>query len=417
MNINEQSKNYIEKITPFATSLAQKAALEVFKNTGLPTTKMEDWIYTKLSDVLPADFKKCEDKSEIKSIKVPGKYQVVFNNGQFLPEESFIPDNLNIKMQVAIDTNTDQYLEDANDTFAKMNASIANEILTITLEKNSILEDYVSIVHISDFSDEFAAPRIHITCEKFSQGHFIEIFSGNDQAKYNNIAVTNFDIQAGAIINHTMVQTEGLSSFHFSSVNANIANDAIFNSFTFNTGAKKSRNNISVKLNAQGAKASVHGLYALRGVQHCDNFTNIFHNAPHTESSQLFKGILDDSSRGIFTGKVLVARDSQKINSEQLNKNLILSKKAHADSRPQLEVYADDVKCSHGATIGQMNPEEAFYLMSRGLSKARCQKLLIHAFCSDVLSKLDDEKIENFLSDILFESFENEVFKNIENDN
>lgn len=413
MNIEVVSQNYINALESLAKSRSQLASLSLFKGRGLPTTKMEEWIYTKLTDVLPYEFHLTKTKGEIKSIKVAGKYQLVLLNGKFSKEDSFLPDELEVKIISAESSSEKFYLEEKNDLLAHLNASAASEIIEITLPKKVILDDFISIVHLSNFSGEFATPRLHITCEKFSQGHFIEIFTGDALSNYNNISVTNFDIQTAAIINHTKVQIEGSESFHFGSLNAVVANDAIFNSFTFNSGAKKSRNNICVKLEAQGAKTSVHGLYAQRGSQHCDNFTTIEHNAAHTESAQLFKGILDDSSRGVFTGKVFVAKDAQKINSEQLNKNLILSKKAHADSRPQLEVNADDVKCSHGATIGQMNPEEAFYLMSRGLSKERCQKLLIHAFCSDVLSKIDNEKLETFLSEILFESFESEVFKHI----
>lgn len=416
MTTNELNTSYFSALEKIAITSFQKEALELLRVKGLPTTKQEDWIYTKLSDVLPSTFKKCNEAGVLESIKVAGKYQIVFLNGKYSAQDSFTPDGLKVELRAVTSTTDIKCLDDNKDTFALLNGAGTSEILFLTVEKNVILDDIVSIVHLSNFEESFATPRIHIHCEKFSNSNFIEIFKGSDYKKYNNISVTNLDLEAGAISTHTKVQSEGKNAFHFSSVNAVLQADASFKSFTFTTGAKKSRNNVNVRLKGMGATTSVDGLYALRGNQHSDNFTLIEHIMPHTQSTQLFKGILDDSSRGIFTGKVLVARDAQKINSEQLNKNLILSKKAHADSRPQLEVYADDVKCSHGATIGQMNPEEAFYLMSRGLSKARCQKLLIHAFCSDVLSKLDDEKVENFLSDILFESFENEVFKNIEND-
>lgn len=413
MTTNELNTAYFGELEKIATTSFQQDALAFLKLKGLPTTKQEDWIYTKLSDVLPSTFKKCTTPGTLSSVKVAGKYQIVFLNGVYNQDESFIPEGLNVELKIVTNTTDIKCLDDNKDTFAMLNGAATSEVLLLTVAKNAILDDIVSIVHLSSFEDSFATPRIHIQCEKFSNSNFVEIFKGDDNKCYNNISVTNINLEAGAISTHTKVQTEGNNAFHFASVNAVLEKDASFKSFTFTTGAKKSRNNVNIRLKGEGATASLDGLYALRGNQHCDNFTLVEHIMPHTQSSQLFKGILDDSSRGVFTGKVVVARDAQKVNSEQLNKNLLLSKKAHADTRPQLEVYADDVKCGHGATVGQMSEEEAFYLMSRGLSKARCQKLLIHAFCSDVLSKIDDENLVKFLSEILFESFEASVFENI----
>ncbi|EQC46075.1 Fe-S cluster assembly protein SufD [Bacteriovorax sp. Seq25_V] len=414
MNIEETSKQYIEDLQAVAGSTLQIEALELFKKRGLPTTKQEDWLYTKLSDVLPSKFEICNQPGELENVKVAGKYQIVFVNGVYNQEESFFPEDLIIENTSANDIDSKDCIDDEKDTFAMLNGAATTKILNITVPKNVILDDVVSIVHLSNFENSFATPRVHITCERFSNSNFVEIFKGRDGLKYNNLSVTNFKLEDGAITTHTKVQTEGNSAFHFSSVNAEMAKDSSFNSFTFTTGAKKSRNNIDVRLKGTGATASVDGLYALRGAQHCDNFSLIEHIEAHTESSQLFKGILDDSSRGVFTGKVLICRDAQKVNSEQLNKNLLLSKKAHADTRPQLEVYADDVKCAHGATVGQMSDEEAFYLMSRGLSRDRVQKLLIHAFCADAISKIGNDQIEKFLSEVLFESFEKDTFKHME---
>jgi Fe-S cluster assembly protein SufD len=411
MNINEITENYIKDLEAIATTSSQKSSLELFKDIGLPHTKMEDWIYTKLTDVLPTNFKKVSTTTVLKEVKVAGKYQIVTLNGKVSKADSFVPDEINFEV-IELDENDAN--DDVKDIFARINGAACEEVISITVDKNFVCDDAISIVHLSDFNGEYSSPRVHVKANSFSKVDFVEIFTGNKELAYNVNAVSNFKVDAGANISHVKVQIDGLNAFHVNSVNADVARDAHFNSFTFTTGAKKSRNNLTVRLNEENATCSVDGLYALHSNQHSDNFSLIAHNKAHTESSQLFKGVLDGSSRGVFTGKVLVCRDAQKVNSEQLNKNLLLTKKAHADTRPQLEVYADDVKCAHGATVGQMSDEEAFYLQSRGLSKDRAQKLLIHAFCAETIAKIGNEKIESFLSEILFESFEKEVFEHID---
>lgn len=403
MNIQELTDQYISDLNNYVKSESHKEALNNFKARGLPHTKMEDWVYTKVTDVLPESFVVTKDVAILKNVKVAGKYQIVLLNGKFSKADSFFPEEITVeeKELIAKDANCDE-----KDIFAMLNAAATEKHLEITVPKAFEADDTISIVHISDFDKEFALPRIHITAHQFSKANFVEIFTGSDVKAYNINAVTNFKINDGANISHIKVQNDGPNAFHVSSVNADIARDANFNSFTFTTGARKSRNEIRVRLNDTGATCSVDGLYALKDEQHTDNFSLISHIKERTDSTQLFKGVLDNSARGVFTGKVLVCRDAQLVNSEQLNKNLLLSKKAHVDTRPQLEVYADDVKCAHGATVGQMSDEEAFYLQSRGLSKERVQKLLIHAFCSDAIMKIEDEKIQQFLSEVLFESFE-----------
>ena len=410
MNINEITENYIKDLEVIATTSSQKTSLELFKDLGLPHTKMEDWIYTKLTDVLPTNFKKVSTTTNLKEVNVAGKYQIVTLNGKVSKADSFVPDEINFEV-VALDEK--EARDDVKDIFARINGIACDEVISITIDKNFVCDDAISVVHLSDFDGEYSSPRLHVVANSFSKVDFVEIFTGSKELAYNVNAVSNFKVESGAHISHIKVQIDGEKAFHVNSVNADVARDAHFKSFTFTTGAKKSRNNLTVRLNDENATCSVDGLYALRGDQHSDNYSLIAHNKAHTESTQLFKGVLDGSSRGVFTGKILVCKDAQKVNSEQLNKNLLLTKKAHVNTRPQLEVYADDVKCAHGATIGQMSEEEAFYLQSRGLSRDRAQKLLIHAFCLEAIAKIGNEKIENFLSNILFESFEKEVFENI----
>ncbi len=414
MKIQEFNDTYLKDLEAIAKTKLQKLSLESFKKRGLPHTKMEDWLYTKVTDVLPKKLVKANEKSTSHdNFKTLGKNRVVLVNGFYQKELSKIPSRVVIETFNNEAISKDHLYQDDKDIFANLNSALTSEAMLITVKSNEKLDEPLTIVHYTNANEEFSTPRINIIGEKFSKADVVEIFQGVDEQKYNVAAVTSLIIQDGAHISHTKIQTESKDAFHTHSLYANIERDAQFNSFTFTTGAKKSRNHLEVYLNQPGACASVDGLYAISNDQHTDNFSLISHLKEHTDSSQLFKGVLDGSARGVFTGKVLVARDAQKVNSEQLNKNLLLTKKAHADTRPQLEVYADDVKCAHGATVGQMNEEEAFYLQSRGLSRLRAQKLLIHAFCAETILKVENQNIQNFLSKTLFDSFEKETFEHI----
>lgn len=414
MKINEITDNYIEELKKTATTPAQKSFLDFFLNRGLPHTKMEDWVYTKVTDVLPDTLKISNSKGIVDSDNSLGQYQICFSNGEYIESETKLPKEISIE-KVSVETlQTEDYLDDTKDIFAMLNGSINSSLVRVKVSKDFILSSPIMINHNTNCAGEYSTPRIHIELDRFADCNFVEVFKGDNDINYNQISVTNISLAEGSRSKHIKVQTEGNLSFHAGSVNATLKRDANFKSFTFNTGALKARHNLNVSLLESGANASVDGLYTLAGKQHCDNFSLINHVSEHTDSSQLFKGVLDENSRGVFTGKVLVARDAQKVNSEQLNKNLLLTKKAHVDTRPQLEVYADDVKCAHGATIGQMSEEEAFYLQSRGLSKERAQKLLIHAFCADSIAKIEDEKIESYLSNVLFNSFEKTVFEHLD---
>ncbi|PIK15277.1 Fe-S cluster assembly protein SufD [Halobacteriovorax sp. JY17] len=414
MKINELTENYIKDLTALAISPAQKSSLDFFKDRGLPHTKMEDWLYTKLTDVLPENFEVATVSDQQEEAALLGEYALYFSNGHLLTSKTKLPKEITIEETSTAELKLEDYGDDNKDIFAMLNATVSEKVISINVDQNFVLKTPLTIIHDSSCEGAFSTPRIHIQMNAFSECNFVEVFKGADEVKYNQAAVTNFKLEAGSRAKHVKVQIEGNMSFHAGSVNATLKKDSHFKSFTFNTGALKARHNLSVALLEAGSFASVDGLYTLDGNQHCDNFSLIHHVAEHTDSSQLFKGVLNNSSRGIFTGKVLVARDAQKVNSEQLNKNLLLTKKAHVDTRPQLEVYADDVKCAHGATVGQMSDEEAFYLQSRGLSRERAQKLLIHAYCADAISKIEDDIIENYLSNVLFESFEKSIFENLD---
>lgn len=177
--------------------------------------------------------------------------------------------------------------------------------------------------------------------------------------------------------------------------------DSHYSNVNIHTGSRLTRHNVHSEINEEGATSDIHGLYILNDDTHVDTNSFIHHNAPHTFSNQLYKTVLDDSSRGVFTGLIRVEKDSQKVDSKQLNKNLLLTKKAHANSRPQLEIYADDVKCAHGSTTGQIRDDELFYFQSRGINAVKARKILAKAFINEVIFKIENLNIrKQILEDI-----------------
>lgn len=220
-----------------------------------------------------------------------------------------------------------------------------------------------------------------------------------------NLVHHYFTLEANARVSFGRVQNQDLTSAHLGYDHAITHRDAHFEFCALNLGSKLSRSNIDVSIKEEGAHATVNGIYITDGERQTDTYSHIHHHAAHTTSTQLYKGILSDESKGIFTGRIHVHRDSQLINSEQLNRVLLLSPKAHSHSQPQLEIFADDVKCSHGSTTGQLSPEEVFYLQTRGIDSKKSSEMIARGFAYDVLFKLESkwltDKLMPYLKDVV----------------
>lgn len=385
-------------------NLAMKNALEQFKIQGIPTKKHEDWIYTNISKNLSPRFfsRASEIVHDIPKVVIDRRGMIVLNNGVFNRHQSVLPDGVVIDQQRP----TDSFF----DSFDTLNFSVALSPLFLKIQKNTVLDFPLTIVHLVDEAgvNKIVSPRITVVAEAFSKVSIAEIFTSTQNLlfQYTTNSSTIFDIKENAFVEHVKFQDEAASATHIGLTKASIAKDAQFKSMTIDLGILMARHNIDVLVNGTGAEAHVNGLYALTKSEHADIFSSITHNAAHTNSDQLFKGILAGESHGAFTGKIIIAKDSQLVNSNQLNKNLMLSKKAHIDTRPQLLVAADDVKCAHGATIGQLSQEEEFYLESRGIKKDKAKRMLCHGFAADVLYKIDDKKILEYAFKLLAENFE-----------
>ena len=406
-------KNYIDENADFQKHLEGKfpqmeKALKKLSEKGFPTKKLENWKYTNVAPLLDSHLllNPPLDSVEIDSflLELDGPL-MVFVNGHFVKEKSQGAKGLNYSVN-DLSNSLPSFDESSEESFDLLNLSSLSTIVEIVVENDAVIEKPLQILHISTakMNGHRTHPRIDIRVGNHSKLDILETFAhqGNITDHYLVNPLTNIEVSEGAKVEYIKAQLDSLSSLHVGKLKVQVGKDAFFNSFTFTLGGKLGRNNLDVALIKEGAEAQVHGVFALSGNQHCDNFSIIDHKVAHTNSAQLFKGLLDESSHGVFTGKIIVNPQAQLTNSKQSSKNLLLSKKAHINTRPILEIYADDVKCAHGATIGQLNEDEVFYLESRGIPKVKAQRILCQGFVQEgidtIINPLIKEKISGYLT-------------------
>jgi Fe-S cluster assembly protein SufD len=280
--------------------------------------------------------------------------------------------------------------------FADLNAAFVEDGACVFIEPGRREAAPIHLVFLSTNpagDPTVSHPRVLVVAGRGSQAQIVESYGGPDgEACFTN-AVTEVVVGDGAVLGHTKLQREGLSAFHVATLAATLGRDARFSSHAISLGGALVRNDINVVFDAEGGECVLNGLFMATGTQHVDNHTRIDHAKPHGSSRELYKGILDGRARGVFDGKILVRRGAQKTDAHQTNRNLLLSKEALVDSTPALEILADDVKCKHGSTTGQLDAAALFYLRSRGIGEAAARSLLTYAFASDVVRQIPVEAI------------------------
>ena len=384
--------------------MAMDNALSFFEEKGLPSKKDEDWKYTNIAKNLSHYFYEQKESiiHDVPTEVLDQRGMIIFNNGIFNKFLSVLP--------IGIEIDALEIKDLFFDAFDSLNYGVAFSALALKIKKNTVLDFPITIVHLVDEAavNKMVSPRLTIKAEAFSKVSFLEIFisSKKEILQYSTNAVTHFILNENASLEHVLIQTEAKNAVHIGLTVADVFKGSHFQSMTLDFGLLIARHNLCINLREAGSEASVHGLFTLDKSDHVDIFSTIIHHAPHTTSSQLFKGILSGDSHGVFTGKIIVKKDAQQSNSSQLNKNLLLSKKAHIDTRPQLMVHADDVKCSHGATIGQLSQDEEFYLETRGIPKERAKQILCHGFATEVLHLITNPLIKSFAENMLILNFE-----------
>ena len=280
--------------------------------------------------------------------------------------------------------------------FSALNTAFLQDGAVIRIDDGVVLKDPVHVVFISTAPGEAVVthPRVLLLVGDNSQVSVIESYAGLRDAGYFTNAVTQIEAGAGSVVHHCKILRESLQSYHVAGMQARLARNAVVTSNSITLGGALVRNDIGVVLDGEGAECTLNGLYLAGGKQHIDNHTTIDHASPHCASHELYKGILDGDGRAVFNGKIIVRLDAQKTDAKQSNKALLLSERAQVNTKPQLEIFADDVKCAHGATVGQLDEDALFYLRARGLGREEARRILIQAFATDVLNRVRHKPIQ-----------------------
>jgi Fe-S cluster assembly protein SufD len=383
----------------------RRAGIERFVELGFPTSRNEDWRFTNVTPIARTAFRLAERVrgDEVRPLldKVPQfRKRLVFVNGCFMPGLSNILDLpkgvvLDGLAQVLetrpalVEPHLAQHADYEEHAFTALNTGFTADGGFLLVPRGVALEAPIHLVYLSTArSPTMAHPRNLIVLEPSSQATIVETYLGPEAHVYLTNAVTEIVIGENARLDHYKLQSESKSAFHVATTQVHQARSSNFSTHSIGLGGSLVRNEVRVRLDGPGCEATVNGLYSISGTQHHDNHTVIDHAQPHCASHELYKGILDDKAHGVFNGKIFVRQDAQKTDAKQTNQTLLLSDDATINTKPQLEIYADDVKCTHGATVGQLDAEALFYLRSRGLAEAEARALLLFAFANDIIDRI-----------------------------
>jgi Fe-S cluster assembly protein SufD len=394
----------------------RKGGIERFNDLGLPTTKIEGWKYTNLKLLESSCYNPARDDDGMAVIdKVPSLLpdielpRLVFVNGRMRPSfriKGDLPDGVHLDYLTDVFTKVPEWAEKfigklTDDALAlvQLNTAMMDTGFVLRVEPGVVVKQPIEIVSVGGVANHPVAyfPRNLVVLGKGSQATLIEHHAGLGAGAYFTNTVTEVSLDDGSKLSHYKVQAENRDAIHIGTSHVLVNKDATYESFTLSIGGRLSRNEVLVNLEAPGAYAGVHGGYLMRGNEHCDNTTVIEHLAPNTTSREIFKGVLDDQSRAVFQGRIVVHKDAQRTDGHQLCKTLLLSSGAEIDAKPELEIYADDVKCSHGATTGQIDETALFYLRSRGIPEALARNLLVQSFLGEALEEISHEEIREAL--------------------
>jgi Fe-S cluster assembly protein SufD len=381
----------------------RRASIERFAALGFPTTKDEDWKYTNLAPFLkkpyqpaaPVDAAIVREQLTSAPFADLGCPRLVFVNGRYAPELSTTPAG------VTAGSLGEAPFEDDN-ALAALNTALFENGAFVRIEDGRVIEQPIHVLYVSS-GGGVSYPRSLIVAGRDSQANIVEGYLGFGNDAYFTNAVTDLVAGDGAVIVHTKLQTESTEALHYGLLRVRQGASSNITSHNIALGAALARNEINTVLDGEGAECILNGLYLTTGRQHVDNHTTLDHARPHTTSHELYKGILDGKSEGVFHGRIIVRPEAQKTDAIQRNKNLLLSRDAVINTKPQLEIYADDVRCTHGATVGQVDQDAVFYLRSRGIGLEEARSLLTYAFTSDLIEGIQIPAIRNRLAAALFE--------------
>lgn len=401
----------------------RRTALEAFLQQGFPTQRDEAWKYTNLRRLESRAFVPSEPSPvAIDVASAPwiagADLRIVFVNGRWAPALSSVaiqsPGTTVVTLAEWMKHEPAAAFEYLSrvprrppSSLEQLNAAFFEDGVVVQLAPKASLDEVVHIVHVWTHlaQPQMSHPRLIVRAGRHSRCKLVEqyVCIGDPETFTNSVAT--IELEAGAHVRHYRLQQESTRGFHIGHVNVCVREHARYCVHDFAFGGSLARLSLAVSLQEAGAHAELHGLLTPAGSQHMDAHTRIEHIAPHTTSAEDYRGIADGRGRGIFNGKVLVHSGAQKTDARQSSRNLLLSATAEIDSKPELEIYANDVKCSHGATTGQLDAAALFYLRSRGISESQARVLLIRAFAQSVLSSVESVRVREYLEALLGERF------------
>lgn len=438
--VKDEVSQYLEQHAAFRASetfevptwVAEKrrAGIDSFARLGFPTVKNEEWKYTNVAPIAKQVFTRgmLDDINVALAAKSIPLYaesvgcRLVFLNGIFLAEASdvsAVPAGIRVgnlasvltdDAPEAVRSHLARHTNIETNAFSALNTAFFHDGAFIQVAKNTLVEKPIHLFFVSGHHADFRVshPRVLIVAERGSAAtvveNYIELCDEHGRFAshpYLTTAVTEIAIEDGANLEHYKVQNEGPNAYHIADTRVELNHGSVFTGHAVAVGAKLSRNQIAAKFNADGGECNLNGLYFLADQQLAESNIRIDHSFPHCVSNVLYKGALDARSRGVFNGQVFVHENAVGTNAVQTNKNLLLSTEARMDTKPQLEIFADDVKCGHGATVGQLDNEEIFYLLSRGLPREEARTILTFGFAEEVLQKIKIDSIKAELEQIV----------------
>lgn len=411
-HMNGEANSPIHKI--------RQDAISVFEKLGFPVKKMEEWKYTNLNTVtknhyrqilIPQTSKITED--DLKNIPLPeGNLNLlVLVNGRYSSRLSnIITENDGVyigsfasaygKSHELIIKHFAKYADYKNHSMVALNTAFASDGVFVHIPKNVNVDEPIVVVNIADSSEDniLLQPRNLFILDEGASANITEItVTKGDNPSLNN-TVTEISVAPNSRLEHYRIQNDGHNAYQVNTTEINQEKDSYYSSTVISWGGSLIRNDLNTYLGGDNGESHFFGLYLLDGKEHVDNHTLADHAVPNCFSNELYKGIMGGNSTGVFNGKIMVRKDAQRTNAYQSNNNILLSDNATINTKPQLEIYADDVKCSHGATIGQLDESAMFYLRSRGLGEKDAKNLLLYAFASDVLDSIKAEPIREYVT-------------------
>jgi Fe-S cluster assembly protein SufD len=400
----------------------RREAMDRFAALGFPTTRDEDWRFTNLGPIAQTVFRPADaqvrqvDADALEPFAFAGLTapRVVFVNGRYAPGLSALaglPQGVRVQSlaqamtadRALLEGHLARYADIQRDSFSALNTALMEDGAFIQISRSTVLEQPIHVLYVSAPGAEPMAthPRTLIVAGENSQAAVVEDYvSLGDGITFSN-GLTEMVAGDGSVLDHYLIERESPRAYSVCTLRSQQGRSSNLTSHTLLMGGALVRRNIHPVLAGEGGECLINGLFMAKGRQHMDNFMWVEHLSPRCASRQFYKGVLDDQARGVFHGRIVVHKDAQKTDAKQTNMNLLLSEEAQIDTKPQLEIYADDVKCTHGATVGQIDDDAIFYLRARGIPEASARALLLFAFAGEMLQRMKVEPVRRHLEELV----------------